>query len=259
MSIFDLDRLVDLFLYNVVAAAIGILRDRQRAEEKRARESANLAAAGKAVSALAHDMKTPLIAIGGFSELVKRYIREDHPHRDKLDIIIGETRRLENMVKDMLDFSRPLELNCSIDHVDEVIEECLRMIEGEARRRKILVKHKSAPGLSATSIDRMRMKQVLINLIMNAIQASPEGETVLVEAYQKRNQSIIEVTDCGCGVPLDLKTEIFAPFFSTKKDGTGLGLPIVRKIVEAHQGKVLLLDNNRCGSTFRLILPMRQR
>lgn len=256
MSVFDVGRLADLFLYNVVAMALGILRDRQKSEEERARESENLAAVGKAVSALAHDMKAPLTAIGGFSQLVKRYIQQDHPHRDKLDIIIGETRRLENMVKEMLDFSRPLELKRSAHGLDTLIKECVGVVAAEARRRKVLVKHESVPGLSATPIDCMRMKQALINLLMNAIQASPEGETVVVSCRQRRDRSIIDVIDCGCGIPLDQRAEIFMPFFTTKKDGTGLGLPIVRKIVEAHQGKILLLDNQGSGTIFRVILPI---
>ncbi len=255
MSVLDLDRLTDLLLYNVVALALGILRNRQRAEEKRARESETFAAAGKAVSALTHDMKTPLIAIGGFSRLVKKYIQEDHPHRDKLDIIIEETRRLENMVKDMLDFSRPLELNRSANHVDAVIEECLGVVADEAHRRKIVIKYESVRGRSATSIDRMRIKQALINLIMNAIQASAEGEPVVVSFYQTKNRSIIDVIDLGCGIPRDQRAEIFMPFVSTKKEGTGLGLPIVRKIVEAHQGQIQVLDNPKRGTIFRVILP----
>lgn len=256
-SVMDFDRIIDFALYNLVALVMGILSDRQKADHKLAREAESLAAVGKSLSGVAHDMKTPLIAIGGFSRLVKKYVREDHPHRDKLDIIIDETQRLENMVKDMLDFSKPLELNRSSTDIYTLIEECLELVATQAQRRKVVVKHKSVQGLSATSMDQMRMKQVLINLIMNAIQASPEGETVVVSCYQIKNKNIIDVIDCGCGISLDQRGEIFMPFFSTKKDGTGLGLPIVRKIVEAHQGQIQVRDNPKCGTIFRVILPMR--
>jgi signal transduction histidine kinase len=160
------------------------------------------------------------------------------------------------MVKDMLDFSKPLELNQSADNLEAVINESLEMLVAEAQRRKVSVKHNSVPGLAATSIDRMRMKQALINLIMNAIQASPKGETVIVSCRQTKNRSIIDVIDCGCGIPPDQREGIFIPFFTTKKEGTGLGLPIAMKIVEAHQGQIKILDNPQCGTIFRVILPI---
>ena len=256
-SVMDFDRIIDLALYNLVALVMGILSDSQKAHQRLALEAENLAAVGRSLSAVAHDMKTPLIAIGGFSQLVKKYVQEDHPHRDKLDIIIDETRRLENMVKDMLDFSKPLELNRSAENVEAVIKECLEVVSPEAQRRKVVVKYESVPGLSATSIDRMRMKQALINLIMNAIQASSEGATVIVSCCQAKNKSVIDVLDCGCGIPLEQREGIFIPFFSTKKEGTGLGLPIARKIIEAHQGQIQILDNPKRGTIFRVILPLR--
>ncbi|HAM51329.1 MAG TPA: hypothetical protein DCP92_11805 [Nitrospiraceae bacterium] len=256
-SVMDFDRIIDLTLYNLVALVMGILSDRDKANQKLAREAENLATVGRSLSAVAHDMKTPLIAIGGFTQLVKKHVHGDHPHRDKLDIIIDETQRLENMVKDMLDFSRPLQLDQSPENVAAVIEECLKVVAAEAQRMKIVVKCDCAQGLSAISIDRMRMKQALINLIMNAIQASPEGETVTVRSYQTRQKSVIEVIDCGCGIPVDQREGIFIPFFSTKKDGTGLGLPIVKKIVEAHRGQIQILDNPKHGTIFRIVLPIK--
>ena len=254
-STIDFDRIIDIALYNLVALVMGILSDRQKVYQRVAQEAENLAAAGKSLSAVAHDMKTPLIAIGGFSQLVKKYIHEDHPHRDKLDIIIEETRRLENMVKDMLDFSRPLELNRSVDCLDTVIRECLEVVAVEAQNKKVTITHTSAQGLSAVAIDRMRIKQVVINLVVNAIHASPEGQNVIVSYYQTKGRSIIDVTDRGCGIPHDQRNEIFMPFFSTKKDGTGLGLPIASKIIKAHQGQIQVLDNPEGGTIFRVILP----
>jgi two-component system, NtrC family, sensor histidine kinase HydH len=253
----DFDRVIDIVLYNLVAIVMGTLSDRQRAHQRLAREAENLAAVGKAVAALAHDMKTPLIAIGGFSQLVKKYIRDDHPHHDKLDIVIEETRRLESMVMDMLDFSRPLELIRLAEDINSVVKECLEVVAAEAQKRNVKIRCEPAPGLSAVAIDRMRMKQMLINLIMNAIQASSEGETVTVRSYQTRSKHIVEVIDCGRGIPSDQRDEIFTPFFSTKKEGTGLGLSIVRKVVEAHQGKIQVLDNLKRGTIFRIVIPIR--
>jgi signal transduction histidine kinase len=98
------------------------------------------------------------------------------------------------------------------------------------------------------------MKQALINLLTNAIDASPEGEIVTVSSYQKGGKIIIDVSDHGCGVPIDRKEEIFSPFFTTKEHGTGLGLPIAKKIVEAHNGSMEVLENRQKGAIFRVML-----
>jgi signal transduction histidine kinase len=254
-SAFDVDKVVEILLYNFVALVLGVLRDRERKEEKRALEAQSLAAVGKAVSALAHDMKTPLIAIGGFSRLVKRHLREDHPHRDKMDIIIAETMRLENMVKDMLDFSRPLELKLMAVNVALLIDECIEILDDAAKEKNVQVNSQAPPELSTIQVDPMRIKQAIINLLMNSIQASPQGEIVIVSCYQEGGECVIDVSDCGCGIPLERREEIFTPFFTTKKEGTGLGLPIVRKIIEAHHGSVQVIDNGGRGVTFRIIIP----
>jgi len=106
------------------------------------------------------------------------------------------------------------------------------------------------------TFDCQRMKQVLINLLMNAIEASPEGEIVTVHAYRKGRKLVVDVTDHGSGVPYDRREEMFSPFFTTKKEGTGLGLPIVEKIIEAHHGQIEIVDNSDRGVTFRTVIPI---
>jgi signal transduction histidine kinase len=255
-SSYDFSNLLELFLFNAIAAILGRLIDRKQAEQSRLREAESLAAMGRAVSSAAHDMKTPLIAIGGFSRLVQKRLKEDDPNRQKLDLVVSETQRLENMVIKMLDFSRPLELDKSRECVEQVIGECLSILTDLAQERKVRIETRLAKDLPMVEFDIMRMKQVFINLGTNAIQASPEGEVVTVRASQKNESVIIDVVDCGCGIPLNRKKEIFHPFFTTKKEGTGLGLPIVEKIVEAHEGRLEVLDNHKNGVTFRVVLPV---
>jgi len=99
------------------------------------------------------------------------------------------------------------------------------------------------------------MERVLINLMMNAVQASSEGETVVVSTRRNGKGVIIDIFDHGCGIPFE-KQKIFDPFFSTKKEGTGLGLPIARKIIEAHDGHLMVVDDREKGITLRTILPV---
>jgi two-component system sensor histidine kinase HydH len=232
------------------------LRDREQVEEKRRREVERLADIGKAVSGLAHDIKTPLIGIGGICRLVQKGLKDDDPNRDRLNLAIEEVRRLENMIKEMLDFSRPLELHRSMEGIDRIVKESREIAAEFAREKKVEIKCASSGTLPLSSMDPMRMKQVVINLLMNAIEASPAEETVTIASYQKGRELIVEVLDHGQGISPDKKEEIFLPFFTTKSEGTGLGLPIAKKIIEAHQGRLELLDNACKGSTFRVAVPI---
>lgn len=235
----------------------GMWRLIERERARRAlRESENLAAMGRALASVAHDIKTPLISIGGFTKMVQRHL--DPASRDfaNLGIVLGETERLENMVKDMLDFSKPLELHKSPQDVCGIVRETLALLAGVAKEMGVVLTARLPAGEGRVPIDAMRMKQVLLNLVMNAIQASPRGQTVTVLLRIKDQGVIFDVVDCGCGIPFDKRPEIFSPFFTTKKTGTGLGLSIVKKIVEAHQGHVEVLDNTDAGLTFRVVLPL---
>lgn len=252
----DFNSVMEMVLYNVVAVILGKLRDRERVVQKRLSEAEGLAALGKAVSGLAHDLKTPLIAIGGFSRLMCKNLEKSvSSYREKLDIIIEETQRMEKMVKEMLDFSRPLELHRAKGNINQVVSQCLAVISALAQEKKVKVQNLSAQDLPLMSFDAERMKQVLINLLINAIEASSEGETVSVYCYQKRKRLIIDVNDRGYGIPKGKKEEIFSHFFTTKKGGTGLGLPIAKKIVEAHQGYLEVLETPETGVTFRVEIP----
>src|SRR5208337_5531561 len=214
----------------------------------------SLAAIGRALSAVAHDIKTPLIAIGGFSRMVHGHLDEANPDRSKLEIVINEVQRLETSLKQMLDFSRPLQLDKSFQDLNQMIVESLIMIEDAAGERKLSIETHFAE-IPLVSFDPMRMKQVVINLVMNAIQASPLGKIVYISTQLEGKRLLIDVTDCGCGIPVEKRHEIFAPFVSTKKEGTGLGLAISKKIVEAHRGRIEILDNAELGVTIRISLP----
>ena len=225
-----------------------------RKAERDLREAESLAAMGRALSAVAHDIKTPLIAIGGFSRMVHGHLDEANPDRSKLEIVINEVHRLETSLKQILDFSRPLQLDKSLQDLNGVIVESLVMIEDAARERELSIETHFAD-IPLVSFDPMRMKQVVMNLVMNAIQASPPGKIVSITTHLKGKRLLIDVTDCGCGIPVQKRHEIFAPFVSTKKEGTGLGLAISKKIIEAHRGGIEILDNVEQGVTIRISFP----
>lgn len=252
----NFERLMEMVVFLTVAFLLGALRDREKARQKALRESEALAAMGRAMAAVAHDMKTPLIAIGGFTSQVRKEFKEPDPEYQKLGIVVRETSRLENMVKSMLDFSRPLSLDLRQSDLNSLIGESVSMIEESAQQHKIAVQMELAPEVPMVSLDRMRMEQALINLGVNAVQACPEGETVTLRSFVEGKHAVVEVSDRGFGIPPEKKEEIFRPFFTTKKGGTGLGLCIVKKIIDAHEGLLEIRSDVGKGSTFRVSLPL---
>ncbi len=220
------------------------------------RDAESLAGIGRALSSVAHDIKTPLVAIGGFARLVQGHLEQGSGDWAKMDIVLRETSRLEQMVVDMLDFSKPLELERSPEDIHRLVGESVEIAEQAAREKGIRLQFESSRIPVPALVDGARLKQAVINLMMNAIEASPAGRTVKLDCRSGGSELFIEVTDCGCGVPPLQRKEIFLPFFTTKRHGTGLGLPIVKKIAEAHKGRVEIIDNPEGGATFRIVLPI---
>ncbi len=221
--------------------------------QKKLRQSENLAAIGTALSGVAHDLKTPLIAIGGFTCMVQQDMSEDDPNFNKLEIVKKETRRLESILEEILDFARPLELHPSAEDINRTVSECIEVASRLTEGKKVVVGSESLA--DSVILDHQRMKQALINLITNAVEASPEEEIVTIICCRKRGNLVLDVIDRGPGIQPEERDTVFMPFFTTKKKGTGLGLTIVKKIIEAHQGNLLILDNPFKGLTFRIEIP----
>jgi signal transduction histidine kinase len=245
---------MEILLFNLVGGVLGWLRDREILHQERLREMGCLAAMGRAVSSIAHDIKSPLVAIGGLTNQVRRKMATDDPARPKLDVVIKQTARLESLVKDMLAFARPLNLEKHLDDINNLVSETLAVASETARQRNILIKERLSVDLPRITIDRHRLQQALLNLLVNAVDASPDGESVVILTAMRNNTVFIEIQDNGPGIPTEIEQDIFKPFVSTKKEGTGLGLSIVKKVVEAHDG-VLSFHNKQHGMTFKISLP----
>jgi len=255
-TIGDFDKVLEGLLFASSAIILGLLVERERREHQARLEAERLAAIGKLVSQIAHDMKTPLMAIGGFCSQVARALNADDPIQKKLGVIIQETSRLESMVKEMLDFGRPLELQLSRRRLNEILLESMEVSKHAAKEAGVELEARLAPSLPEMSLDVGRMKQVFLNLIANAIQASLAGEKVQVRSTPGKNAVVVEVADSGCGISAEHGDSVFRPFFTTKKEGTGLGLAIVKKIVQAHRGGIRFQPNPDKGVTFIVSLPL---
>jgi signal transduction histidine kinase len=252
-------QLLEAGLFFLIAFILGNLAQTKVREQRSRLRSERLAAVGMAVSEISHDMKSPLMAIGGFAAQVRRRMAEDDPDRPKMDLVIRETARLENMVKDMLNFSRPLHLRVSTCNLSEIAGESIEVMRSAEGGCAIALENALDPAVPDCMLDKDSIKEVVINLIANAVQASPPGEIVSVRTLRRRNRAVLEVTDRGHGIQEEDRKRVFHPFFSRKKGGTGLGLTITKKIVMAHGGSISFYPNPDRGVTFRVTLPLKHK
>jgi len=256
-SLDDFHRLSEGMLFIGIALILGFLVERERKKQRALVRARSLAAVGKAVSEIAHDMKTPLMAIGGFTKQVSKKLGPDNPDRKKLDLVIKETAHLESMVKEMLDFGKPVELQFTEIDFNELVSDSVRVAQPMAKENGVELETNLAPSLPSVVLDAPRVKQILLNLISNAIQASHTGDHVRVCTSLNSLGVVLEVADHGEGIAKEHRESIFHPFFSTRREGTGLGLGIVKKIVETHGGDVSFRINQEKGVTFTVQLPLR--
>lgn len=248
--------ILQIILFNAFGVLIGWLRDREKIQQREMLETENLAAMGRAVSCIAHDMKTPLMAIGGFVRQVRRKVSDDSLAK-KLDVAFEQVQRLEMLVSDMLAFAKPLNLQCQPGKINHLIEEAVMLAGVKAsEQHSVAIVAELQEDMPDTLYDQHRLQQALLNLINNALEASPPGEKIIVRSQCDGSNIIIDVEDRGAGIPKERQREIFAPFMTTKKEGTGLGLPIVKKVIEAHAGSIKVLDNRERGVTFRITIPV---
>ncbi len=251
----DLDKILSLLLYNGLAVVVGVLKDRETAAHKKLLQVETLAVMGRSLAAAAHDMKTPLVLIGSCARRIVSKLDDKDPAQTKLALIIKETDKMESMTTNMLDFSKPLTLNLVRGKFDTSVQDSLAQLKDVFSRKNVVLEYSCNADVMDISVDTLRLEQVIGNLVVNAIEASPEGGTVAVNLYQSsEGDPILDVADNGCGITFEERHEVLNPFFTTKKEGTGLGLPIVKKIVDAHGWSLQILDNSSCGTTFRIIM-----
>jgi signal transduction histidine kinase len=242
----------------IIAFVLGFLVEKGKEKQIALLRAENLAAIGRALFEAAHEIKTPLVAIGGFADQVYRKLKSDDPNRRKLDVVIQETARLESLVNNMLDFGRTVELQTHKINLNELVLESLEVAQPLANKSGVVLKSDLDFSLPLFTADAPRVKRVLLNLMTNAVQASSADEVVLIRTRSVKEWAVLDVIDCGCGINQEDYENVFQPFFSTKKGGSGLGLPIVKKIVEAHAGEISFLSNGQKGVTFRVRFPYRE-
>lgn len=249
----------EVVLFYAFGILIGLLVDRERMETQQRQDQEQLACMGEAAAAVAHELKNPVITIGAYAQKILKKTDPEDPNRERLAVIHQECLRLELLLKDMIHFSRPFALEFSAMDIQFMIGEVLKIVQPQAEQKQISLCSDLETDLPPLQADRNRLTQVLNNLVINAIQASEPGQPVSIRAQKRKGQVIIEISDRGCGIPRDSQDKVFKPFFSTKKEGTGMGLAISKRIIELHQGRLIFRANRPTGTIFSLSLPLSKK
>ncbi len=234
-----------------------IFRDlsKEQGLEKKVRQSQRLAILGEMVATVSHEIRSPLTLIGGFARQLERDPELGPKALNKLGIITKEVERLETILNELGDLSRPAKYKWRESDISQVVDHVAELMGPEleeAGAELSVVKEQDLPRVMA---DQDRLSQVLINLINNAVQASGDRARVEVLLSPNGGGVRLEVRDNGGGLKPGAAEEIFTPFFTTKQGGTGLGLPVARRIIEEHGGEIKLFNNDQGGATARIILP----
>jgi two-component system sensor histidine kinase HydH len=222
--------------------------------------SEKFAALGRLSAGVAHEIRNPLNSIRGFIQYFQKKLSLEPEDYKYTELMLTEVDRLNRVISKLLAYSKPREPRLGIRSADEIVDHCVRIVEREASEAGItIVKDTGPEDLPLVLVDTDQMTQVFLNILINAIEATPRGGSVSISARtddKGRLQIITE--DTGEGIPRENIDKLFDPFFSTKKKGTGLGLAIVKSIIEGHDGEIEVESEPGKGTRFLITINTYQ-
>jgi signal transduction histidine kinase len=252
----------DLRLLVGLTSQVGIALENSRLYTE-IESSKRLAAIGQTVSGVAHCVKNVLNGMDGGLFIARKGL--DAGNQEKIakgwDMLERNSGFLKSLVLDMLDYSKDRPPEYVAASLDDLFGEIMAFVEGRAAEGGITLALDIAAGIGPVELDPTRMKRALLNIVANAVEATPEGGKVTISiSPQDAEAYCVMISDTGKGIPEDMLVNIFEPFVSTKgSKGTGLGLPVMKKIVEEHGGRVDLESRVGEGTTFRVTLPRKRK
>jgi len=236
-----------------------IRRSERVAVQERLSRAEHLAEIGQLAASLAHEIKNPLAGISGAIQVMRAETREDDLRRPILDEILHQINRLDGTVKDLLVYARPKAPQRRACRLSSVIARVQGLLANEATFRHVRLEVADCDGLPPLQADEHQIEQLLVNLLLNAAQASKPGQVVQLHAASDGHEVTLVVRDYGVGIPREVLARAFEPFFTTKSRGTGLGLPICQRIVDMHGGSITLDSTPGEGTVVTVRLPLDGR
>jgi signal transduction histidine kinase len=219
-------------------------------------ERERLAALGELSAVVAHEVRNPLGVIFNSLGSLRRLLRPEGDAKMLLDIVGEEADRLNRIVGDLLDFARPSTPQLRPEPLSQVLDEAVAAAMAQ-NAAGVEVRKELDPGLPLVPVDARLIRQAILNVAVNAVQAMPRGGRLTVRLRAEEERALLELDDTGPGIPEEVRGRIFEPFFTTKASGTGLGLAVVKRIVDGHGGEISVRSAPGGGASFRLALPLR--
>ncbi|MBF8275504.1 MAG: hypothetical protein HW390_577 [Candidatus Brocadiaceae bacterium] len=225
--------------------------------QERLIRSERLAVIGNMAAYIAHEIRNPLVTIGGFARSISRISNQDPHAKQSAEIIVEEVNRLEKILANITDFGKPLKPVKGVFQVNDLLENTCSLMGPYFKSSNIQLIQKFNESAPPVTMDSTQMKQVFVNLMKNAVESMLDGGTLILETTSDDKYVKINVTDTGKGIPAETIQRVFEPFFTTKVDGTGIGLAVSKKIVDEHGGTILVKSSGYSGTTFSVYLPIK--
>ncbi len=231
----------------------------QKAMEEELRRADRLRSLGELSAGVAHEIRNPLTGIATTAQVLRELLKDDTDKIRYINVILEEIKRLDGIITSLLQFARPLTPRPAELSINGVIDEAVMLVSDRAKEAGVGISVETALEDDGCFLDRDQIKQVVLNLVMNAIEACTRGGGVNVRLGVAEDPSSIVMLfeDDGCGISKETSDKIYNPFFTTRSEGTGLGLSISRKIIENHGGSISHKDRTDRGTTFRVRLPRK--
>jgi len=253
--------LIFVTLLLIVRKAEGIIEKRAKEQielEAQLNQAERLATLGQMIAGVSHEIRNPLGIIRSTAELLSGMDRADETQKKLSNMIIESSNRLNNIVTEFMDFARPRKPDLQECYLEEIINKNLDFLRPELDKQNISVQDNLENRSFKFKADPHLLYRAFLNLFINAIQSMNNGGTIHVDLSEKSNSYRIGIRDTGAGIDQDTINKIFNPFFSTKDKGSGLGLPIVKNIIEAHNGEIRINSDSDSGTEVMILLPKKK-
>ncbi|MCG6908838.1 MAG: GAF domain-containing protein [Deltaproteobacteria bacterium] len=236
------------------------IEDQQTKYDQLALHTEKLSALGRMAAGIAHEINNPLAGVLLYSSNLYKKAPAGSPFHEGLGIIIRETKRCKVIIQELLEFSREQEPTKVLSNINDIFEKSYKILENEFKLRHITLARNLADNISPTLLDEGQIEQVFVNLLLNGAQAIDKNGRITIQTLEdsSRKRIVVHISDTGPGIPLEQMGRVFDPFFSTKQDGSGLGLSVSYGIIRNHKGRLNMKNLEEGGCRFTISLPLIQ-